>query len=159
MCLVMRGPVRKSLYIPNAAATQAFSTTCSLAPVPLSARISSTAVCQSAGQWQGQRLRSGCGASVALLIQTNFSTEFPNRFKQIVGPIHTDSNPDSYLHRIVKTLNHFSEYFGSERRVSLSREMSKIYEETVRGTIAEMVLYFEQKTPKGEFVIVVEGRK
>ena len=62
-------------------------------------------------------------------------------------------------HRIVKTLNHFLEYFGAHRRVSLSREMSKIYEETVRGTVAEMALYFEQKKPKGEFVIIVEGKK
>jgi len=62
-------------------------------------------------------------------------------------------------HRIVKTLNHFFEYFGADRKISVSREMSKMYEETVRGTAAEMVLYFEQKKLKGEFVIVVEGKK
>ena len=62
-------------------------------------------------------------------------------------------------HRIVKTLNHFFEYFGADRKISVSREMSKMYEETVRGTAAEMVLYLERKKLKGEFVIVVEGKK
>mgnify|MGYP006100380419 CR=1 FL=1 len=62
-------------------------------------------------------------------------------------------------HRIIKTLSHFVEYFGSDRKVSVSREISKIFEETVRGAVAEVVLYFEQKKPKGEFVIVVEGKK
>lgn len=62
-------------------------------------------------------------------------------------------------HRILKTLSHFIEYFGSDRKVSVSREISKMFEETVRGTAAEVVLYFEQKNPKGEFVIIVEGKK
>tara|TARA_B100001142_G_scaffold306920_1_gene337119 strand:+ start:389 stop:1060 length:672 start_codon:yes stop_codon:yes gene_type:complete len=62
-------------------------------------------------------------------------------------------------HRILKTLGHFIEYFGKEREVSISREISKIFEETVRGTLAEVRLYFEQKKPKGEFVIVVKGKK
>jgi 16S rRNA (cytidine1402-2'-O)-methyltransferase len=62
-------------------------------------------------------------------------------------------------HRIVKTLKHFVEYFGTDRKVSVSREISKMFEETVRGTTTEVVLYFEQKKPKGEFVIVVEGKK
>ena len=62
-------------------------------------------------------------------------------------------------HRIVKTLDHFVEYFGADRKVSVSREISKMFEETIRGTAAEVVLYFEQKKPKGEFVIVVEGKK
>ena len=62
-------------------------------------------------------------------------------------------------HRILKTLGHFIEYFGKEREVSISREISKIFEETERGTLAEVRLYFEQKKPKGEFVIVVKGKK
>ena len=62
-------------------------------------------------------------------------------------------------HRVVKTLSQFCEYFGEERRSSVSRELSKIYEETKRGTLQELAEYFNQKKPKGEFVIVVEGRK
>lgn len=62
-------------------------------------------------------------------------------------------------HRILKTLGHFIEYFGKGREVSISREISKIFEETVRGTLAEVRLHFEQKKPKGEFVIVVKGKK
>ena len=62
-------------------------------------------------------------------------------------------------HRIIKTLNHLVEYFGADRKVSVSREISKMFEETVRGTASQLVLHFEQKKPKGEFVIVVEGKK
>ena len=62
-------------------------------------------------------------------------------------------------HRILKTLTDFSEHFGSDRKVSISREISKMFEETVRGTVAEVASYFQQKKPKGEFVIVVEGKK
>jgi 16S rRNA (cytidine1402-2'-O)-methyltransferase len=62
-------------------------------------------------------------------------------------------------HRILKTLNQFVEYFSAERNISVSREISKMFEETVRGTAAEVVLHFEQKKPKGEFVIVVGGKK
>jgi 16S rRNA (cytidine1402-2'-O)-methyltransferase len=62
-------------------------------------------------------------------------------------------------HRVIKTLSQFVEYFGSDRKMSVSREISKMYEETVRGTTSEVVLHFEQKKPKGEFVITVEGKK
>ena len=62
-------------------------------------------------------------------------------------------------HRLVKTLNEFVQVFGSDRLVSISKEISKIYEENIRGRISEVLLYFEQKKPKGEFVIVVEGKK
>ena len=61
-------------------------------------------------------------------------------------------------HRIVKTLSLFSEYFGEDRKVSVSREISKIFEETKRGSAKEVMEYFEQKKPKGEFVIIVEGK-
>ena len=62
-------------------------------------------------------------------------------------------------HRIIKTLAQFSEYFSEERKVSVSREISKMFEETIRGTTSEVLNYFEQKKTKGEFVIVVEGKK
>jgi len=62
-------------------------------------------------------------------------------------------------HRIIKTLAQFSEYFSEERKVSVSREISKMFEETIRGTTSEVLHYFEQKKPKGEFVIIVEGNK
>ena len=62
-------------------------------------------------------------------------------------------------HRLVKTLQQFVEYFGADRKVSVSREISKMFEETIRGAAVEVVLHFEHKKPKGEFVIVVEGKK
>ena len=61
-------------------------------------------------------------------------------------------------HRIVKTLTQFCEYFGKERPVSISREISKMFEETKRGTMLEVLKYFEEKKPKGEFVIIVAGK-
>ena len=62
-------------------------------------------------------------------------------------------------HRIVKTLSQICEYFGEERKVSISREISKIYEENNRGTAIELRTYFENNKPKGEFVIVIEGQR
>ncbi|GAB4509399.1 MAG: 16S rRNA (cytidine(1402)-2'-O)-methyltransferase [Allomuricauda sp.] len=62
-------------------------------------------------------------------------------------------------HKLLKTLTQFAEYFGEDRPVSVSRELTKLYEETVRGTVAELIAYFTTKAPKGEFVIVVGGRK
>jgi 16S rRNA (cytidine1402-2'-O)-methyltransferase len=61
-------------------------------------------------------------------------------------------------HRIVKTLTQFCEYFGKERLVSISREISKMFEETKRGTMLEVLQYFDEKKPKGEFVIIVAGK-
>ena len=61
-------------------------------------------------------------------------------------------------HRIIKTLSLFCEYFGEDRKVSVSREISKMFEETKRGSAKEVMEYFEQKKPKGEFVIIVEGK-
>ncbi|QZE13442.1 16S rRNA (cytidine(1402)-2'-O)-methyltransferase [Halosquirtibacter laminarini] len=61
-------------------------------------------------------------------------------------------------YRVVKTLTQFKEFIGEDRKVSVSREISKLYEETVRGTVSEMISHFENKTPKGEFVIVLEGK-
>ena len=60
-------------------------------------------------------------------------------------------------HRVVKTLSQICEYFGEYRKISVSREISKIYEENIRGNAKELKTYFENKKPKGEFVIVIEG--
>lgn len=60
-------------------------------------------------------------------------------------------------YRLLKTLKQFAEYFGAERRVSVSRELSKLHEETIRGTVNELIEYYENHTLKGEIVIVVEG--
>lgn len=61
-------------------------------------------------------------------------------------------------HRLVKTLTQLQEFLGAERRASVSRELSKLYEETQRGTLRELQAYFETKTVKGELVIVLEGK-
>lgn len=61
-------------------------------------------------------------------------------------------------HRLLKTLQQFAEYFGVERKVSVSRELTKIYEETVNGSVQEVIRHFLEKEVRGEIVIVVEGR-
>lgn len=61
-------------------------------------------------------------------------------------------------YRVLKTLEQFAEYFGPERKVSACREISKIHEESVRGTLAEVISHFKETEPRGEFVIVVEGK-
>lgn len=61
-------------------------------------------------------------------------------------------------HRLLKALQQFSEYFGADRQVSVSRELTKIYEENIRGTITEVLAYFSEKTIKGEIVIVLAGK-
>lgn len=60
-------------------------------------------------------------------------------------------------HRVVKTLEQFGEFFGEERLCSVSREISKLHEETVRGTLSEVCNHFKQHAPKGEFVIILKG--
>ncbi len=61
-------------------------------------------------------------------------------------------------HRLIKTLQQLAEYFGAERQASVSRELSKIYEETVNASLAELLEYFSSKTIKGEFVLVIAGK-
>jgi 16S rRNA (cytidine1402-2'-O)-methyltransferase len=61
-------------------------------------------------------------------------------------------------HRLVKTLHQLSEFLGPDRKASVARELTKIYEEHVRGTVSELIDHFTQKPPKGEIVIVVEGK-
>jgi 16S rRNA (cytidine1402-2'-O)-methyltransferase len=60
--------------------------------------------------------------------------------------------------RLIKTLTHFKEYFGGERKISVSREISKLYEETINGTIEEVLIELAKKKEiKGEIVIILEG--
>ena len=61
-------------------------------------------------------------------------------------------------YRVKKTLAQFVEYMGADRNVSVSREISKKFEETIRGSVAEVLAHFETKEPKGEFVIILEGK-
>lgn len=61
-------------------------------------------------------------------------------------------------HKLIKTLTQFAAHFGEERKISVSRELTKLYEETVRGTIKEVLIHFENRPPKGEFVIVVQAK-
>lgn len=61
-------------------------------------------------------------------------------------------------HRLLKALQQFSEYFGADRQICVSRELSKIYEENVRGTVEEVIAVFSQKPVKGEIVITVAGK-
>ena len=60
-------------------------------------------------------------------------------------------------HRLVKTLTQMAEHFGPDRKGSVSRELTKVHEETQRGTLQELAKYFSKGTVKGEIVIVVEG--
>ena len=62
-------------------------------------------------------------------------------------------------YRLVKTLTQFAGLFGAERRVSVCREISKIHEESVRGTLAEVIAHFTENEPKGEIVIVLAGKE
>lgn len=59
--------------------------------------------------------------------------------------------------RLVKTLEQLAEYMGAERRASVSREISKLHEDTQRGTLAELASHYKQTPPKGEIVLIVEG--
>ena len=61
--------------------------------------------------------------------------------------------------RVVKTLQQFIEVMGENRQISVTREISKIHEETVRGTLAEVKKHFEEVEPKGEFVMVLGGKE
>ena len=62
-------------------------------------------------------------------------------------------------HRLVKLLEECCEYFGPERIASVSRELTKLFEENKRGTVEELKIYFSQKTVKGEIVVVVSGKE
>lgn len=61
-------------------------------------------------------------------------------------------------HRLVKSLTQFAEYFGADRQCSVSREISKKFEQTVRGSVAEVAEYFAKNEPRGEIVVIVRGK-
>lgn len=60
-------------------------------------------------------------------------------------------------YRVLKTLQQFAEVFGEDRQVSVAREISKLHEQHVRGTLAEAIAHFTENAPRGEFVIVLAG--
>lgn len=60
-------------------------------------------------------------------------------------------------HRLAKSLREFIEYFGAERRAAVCRELTKMFEETNKGTLAELAAHYEAMPPKGEIVVVIEG--
>lgn len=62
-------------------------------------------------------------------------------------------------HKLLKTLAQIKEFMGEDRQVSVSREISKLHEETIRGTVTEVLAHYEQKPPKGEIVLIVAGKK
>ena len=61
-------------------------------------------------------------------------------------------------YRVLKTLQQFAECYGEDRQVSCCREISKVHEESVRGTLAEVIAHFKTTEPRGEFVIVLAGK-
>ena len=61
-------------------------------------------------------------------------------------------------HKLFRTLLDFDNFFGSNRKISISRELTKLYEETLRGSVKEMVAIYSNKKPKGEYVIIVQGK-
>jgi 16S rRNA (cytidine1402-2'-O)-methyltransferase len=78
------------------------------------------------------------------------------RLEQLAGETRTLVLYES-PHKLLKTLSQFVEHFGGDRRICVSRELTKIYEETVRGTVEEVLEHFKTHPPKGELVLVVEG--
>jgi 16S rRNA (cytidine1402-2'-O)-methyltransferase len=80
------------------------------------------------------------------------------RFKSIATSTVTTVLYES-PHRLLKTLEQLVHFCGADRRVSVSREISKKFEETVRGTATEVLTHFQQNEPRGEFVVVVAGTK
>ena len=77
-------------------------------------------------------------------------------------PLSTESRTMIFYespYRVVKTLQQLAELLGGTRQASVSREISKIHNETVRGTLDELILHFTQHEPKGEFVMVVAGKE
>ncbi len=112
----------------------------------------------------------GATAFVPALVKSGFSTDrfvfegfLPHkkgrqtRLNQLAEELKTIAFYES-PHRLLKTLNQLSEVLGSERRVSVSREITKIHEETVTGTLEEVTQHFSQKSIKGEIVIIIEGK-
>ncbi len=78
------------------------------------------------------------------------------RLKALAGETRTMVFYES-PHRLVKALAQFAEFFGADRQAAVAREISKVHEETVRGTLAELVEHFTANEPRGEIVILVSG--
>lgn len=78
------------------------------------------------------------------------------KFKSLVEETRTMVFYES-PHKLIKTLGDFETYFGAERPISVSREISKKFEETIRGTVSEVKAHFEANAPKGEFVVILGG--
>ncbi|WP_088339890.1 16S rRNA (cytidine(1402)-2'-O)-methyltransferase [Robiginitalea sediminis] len=78
------------------------------------------------------------------------------RLDQLAGETRTMVFYES-PHKLLKTLEHFIEVFGPERQVSVSRELTKLYEETIRGSLEEVLKHFKGRAPKGELVVVLAG--
>ena len=62
-------------------------------------------------------------------------------------------------HKLNRTLEHIAEFFGPERKIAVTREISKIHEETLRGEVQELIRHFSESSPKGDFVVVISGSK
>lgn len=80
------------------------------------------------------------------------------KFKELAEETRTTVIYESPF-RVVKTLTQMIEFMGGDRKISVSREISKMHEETVRGTLAEVKAHFEAHEPKGEFVMVLSGKE
>lgn len=80
------------------------------------------------------------------------------RLKELVDETRTLIFYES-PYRLIKALEQFIEFFGPGRKISVSREISKLHEENVRGTVEEILEHFKQKTVKGEIVIILEGKE
>ena len=80
------------------------------------------------------------------------------RLKELVEETRTMVFYES-PHRLLKSLEQFAEYFGDDRPASVSRELTKVFEENIQGSLREIITYFAEKTVKGEIVIVVGGKE
>lgn len=79
------------------------------------------------------------------------------RFKEL-AEIQTTIVLYESPHRVLKTLTQLAEYMGEDRYAATCREISKLHEETLRGTLAELITHFTEKAPRGEFVIIIAGK-
>lgn len=112
----------------------------------------------------------GATALIPALVQSGFPCDrfcfegfLPQkkgRNKQLLSYVDEERTMIFYEspYRVVKCLEQFAEVFGSDRKVSVSRELTKKFEQTVRGTVAEVLEHFRKTEPKGEFVIVLSGK-
>ncbi len=90
-----------------------------------------------------------------------FLPQKKGRHKKMEGLVNEERTMIFYEspYRLLKSLELFTQYFGKERRASVSRELSKLYEETIRGSLEELIAYYSDKTVKGEIVLVVGGKE